>query len=47
VSKSNLTTLAAYMENQREHHRKKTFEEEFVAPLVRHGIEYEERYLWD
>ncbi len=47
VSKSNLPTLTAYIEQQREHHRTKTFKEEFVALLVRHGIDYEERYLWD
>ena len=47
VSKSNLPMLTAYIEKQREHHRTKTFKEEFVALLVRHGIDYEERYLWD
>ena len=47
VSKSNLATLTAYIETQREHHRMKTFEEEFVALLFRHGIDYKERYLWD
>ncbi|MDR3406518.1 MAG: transposase [Chthoniobacter sp.] len=47
VSKSNLPDLTAYIENQREHHRKKTFREEFVALLVRHGIDYDEKYLWD
>jgi REP element-mobilizing transposase RayT len=46
VSKSLLPELVAYVENQREHHRKKTFQEELVALLVRHGIEYDERYLW-
>ncbi|MEI9896207.1 MAG: hypothetical protein WDN28_20670 [Chthoniobacter sp.] len=38
VSKSNLPTLTAYIGNQREHHRTKTFKEEFVALLVRHGL---------
>jgi len=47
VSKSNLSALTTYIQNQREHHRVKTFKEEFVALLVRHGIEYEPRYLWD
>jgi REP element-mobilizing transposase RayT len=47
VSKSNLPMLTAYIEKQREHHRTKTFKGEFVALLVRHGIDYEERYLWD
>lgn len=47
VSKSTLPSLTAYIANQREHHRARTFQEEFVALLVRHGIEYDKRYLWD
>jgi REP element-mobilizing transposase RayT len=47
VSKSNLPALVRYIERQKEHHRKKTFKEEFVALLIRHEIEFEERYLWD
>ncbi|EDY21542.1 transposase IS200-family protein [Chthoniobacter flavus Ellin428] len=47
VSKSNLPALTTYIANQRKHHRKKTFKEEFVALLNRHGIDYDERYLWD
>ena len=35
-----------YIANQEEHHRSRTFEEEFVAFLVRHGIEYDERYVF-
>jgi putative transposase len=47
VSKSNLPEVTAYIQDQREHHRLKTFKEEFLAFLVRHGVEYDERYLWD
>ncbi|MGO8835790.1 MAG: IS200/IS605 family transposase [Limisphaerales bacterium] len=47
VSKSNLPEVTTYIQNQREHHRIKTFQEEFLAFLVRHGVEYDERYLWD
>ena len=46
VSKSNLTEVIKYVEDQREHHRYKTFQEEFRAFLDRHGVEYDERYLW-
>ena len=35
-----------YIANQAEHHRIKTFEEEFIAFLERHGIEYDPRYVW-
>jgi REP element-mobilizing transposase RayT len=47
VSKSNLSEVTAYIQNQRENHRIKTFQEEFLTFLVRHGVEYDERYLWD
>jgi REP element-mobilizing transposase RayT len=35
-----------YILNQHEHHRVKTFQEEFIAFLERHGIEYDPRYVW-
>ena len=43
VSKSNLPDVIQYIENQREHHRKKTFQEEYREFLRKHGIEYDER----
>lgn len=46
VSKSNLSEVVKYVEDQREHHRYKTFQEELRAFLDRHGVEYDERYLW-
>ena len=36
-----------YIQRQAEHHRKMTFEEEFLALLKKHGIAYDERYLWE
>ncbi len=47
VSHSHLDRVQAYLSRQAEHHRTMTFQEEFVAFLKRHGIEYDERYLWD
>lgn len=47
VSQSNVEAVAEYVRGQEEHHRRRTFEEEFVALLERHGIEYDERYLWE
>ncbi len=47
VSYSNLPTLKRYIDNQAEHHRVRTFQEEFIAFLKRHHIQYDERYLWD
>jgi putative transposase len=46
VSKSQLPDLITYVINQREHHRMRTFQEEYRALLEKHGIEYDERYLW-
>jgi REP element-mobilizing transposase RayT len=47
VSKSQLGDVEEYIRNQREHHRSKTFQEEYRAFLDRHEIAYDERYLWD
>jgi REP element-mobilizing transposase RayT len=47
VSASQLDTVVRYIQGQEEHHRKQTFKEEFVTLLVKHGIEYDERYLWE
>ena len=46
VGKSNLPEVVRYIQNQREHHRKRTFQEEYLEFLRRHGIEYDERYVW-
>jgi putative transposase len=46
VSRSHLPEVVRYIQNQREHHRKKTFQEEYLDLLQRHGIQYDERYLW-
>jgi REP element-mobilizing transposase RayT len=47
VSKSQIPEVIAYIKNQREHHRRKTFQEEYLELLNKHGIDYDERYLWD
>jgi len=47
VSKSQEPEVKHYIGNQREHHRIKTFREEYLSLLRRHEIKYEERYLWD
>ena len=36
----------AYIRSQPEHHCKRSFEEEFVAFLKKHGVEYDPRYVW-
>ena len=47
VSVSQLDKTIQYIKRQEEHHRKMTFQEEFVALLKKHLIDYEERYLWE
>ena len=46
VSKSNLAGVIRYIQNQRVHHCKKSFQEEYVEFLKKHGVEYDERYIW-
>ena len=45
VSESQLDTARDYIRRQPEHHRTKTFAEEYKAFLERHRIEFDERYL--
>ena len=45
VSISHVEETVAYIHRQEEHHRKKTFEEEFRSFLQKHGIEYDERQM--
>ncbi len=47
VSKSGLTDVIRYIANQREHHRTKTFEEEMIALLEKHEIDFDPRFVFD
>jgi hypothetical protein len=47
VSASQVDHLRSYIENQSEHHRTRGFKEEFLALLKAHGVEYDERYIWE
>jgi aminoglycoside phosphotransferase family enzyme len=47
VSESNVDHVRAYIANQAEHHRAKSFQEEYRAFLARHRIVFDERYVWD
>jgi REP element-mobilizing transposase RayT len=46
VSKSDLDAVGKYVQDQEEHHRKRSFQEEYRALLEKHGIDFDERYLW-
>lgn len=47
VSRSNVDAVRAYIADQRAHHRETTFQDEYRALLRKHGVEFDERYVWD
>jgi REP element-mobilizing transposase RayT len=47
VGPADLSTLVEYIAGQEEHHRKRSFQDEFRALLKRYGVEFDERYVWD
>ena len=47
VSASGQAAVERYIANQETHHRRMSFEQEFVGLLKKHGIRYDERYLWE
>ena len=47
VNPSQVEKVIAYIENQHEHHRKKTFQDEYRLFLKKYNVEYDERYVWD
>src|SRR4030095_4615992 len=47
VSVSQLDNIVQYIKDQEEHHKRMTFQEEFLGLLKKHRIEYDPRYLWD
>jgi putative transposase len=47
VSQSAVEEVRDYIRNQREHHKRVSFQDEFRAFLKRYEIEFDERYVWD
>ncbi len=47
VSTSGVDAVTKYIANQRQHHRKSSFKDEFRGFLNKHGIDYDEKYVWD
>jgi REP element-mobilizing transposase RayT len=47
VNSNDVEIVKKYIENQKEHHRVKTFEEEYLEFIKENGGEYDERYVWD
>ena len=46
VGASQVTNVIRYIRNQKEHHRKQTFEEEFLEFLDRYQMNYDPRYVF-
>lgn len=46
VNPREVEVVVKYIENQKEHHRKKSFQEEFVAFLEKYNVEFDEKYIW-
>ena len=47
IQHQDLGSLLSYIDGQHEHHKKQSFKEEYLELLAEHGIEYDEKYLWD
>lgn len=47
VSHSQLDKVINYIINQKEHHRKRTFKEEYIELLRKYEVEYDEKYLFE
>jgi putative transposase len=47
VNPAELDRVIAYISNQHEHHRKKTFQDEYRGFLKKYEVTYDERYVWD
>jgi putative transposase len=47
VSKSGMASVGSYIDNQADHHRTRSYQEELMIMLAQHEIEYDERYMWE
>jgi REP element-mobilizing transposase RayT len=47
VSASNLSAVSKYIETQEEHHRKWSFEQEFLSLLEKHNVQYDPEHVFD
>lgn len=47
VSESQLQSVVKYIESQKEHHKRQSFQDEFIAMLDKHRIAYDPKYIWD
>jgi len=46
VSESRRDAVILYIQDQEQHHRRISFQEGFLKLLTNHGVEFDERYIW-
>ena len=46
VSESQRGAVISYIQDQARHHRRISFQQEFLAMLKKHDLEFDEQYLW-
>lgn len=47
VNPAEVDVVVKYIANQKEHHRKRSFQDEYRAILKKYAVEYDERYVWE
>ncbi len=47
VSQSNAASVVEYIRNQEKHHRRVSFQEEFISFLSKNDVRYDECYIWE
>jgi putative transposase len=47
VGQPDLERVREYIVRQEDHHKKRTFQDEYRSFLMEYGVEYDERYVWD
>jgi REP element-mobilizing transposase RayT len=46
VSESNRAAVLRYIQDQVAHHTKRSFQDEFITLLQKHGVEFDDRFVW-
>lgn len=47
VDQTSIERVTRYIRTQEEHHRKVSFQDELRQLMTEHGLEWDERYMWD
>ena len=47
VSRSNVPAVSRYIAEQEKHHTKMDFKQDYIQFLKKHGVKYDDRYIWN